>query len=487
MGFSPSTACSGAYSGVALDWRVFETGVYHAKAAELLLHFLFARLDAGRAARDFSGCWPIGDARQARDFRAQAFRWLDELRRVSVDARDGWWPMDVPVRRSDVDEGRGARFEDTLHVLAALAAHALLTRGGVWVRHLRHAVLADIPAAERTGARLAPDRAEAVGQALQGCRARHARRTRDRQRAQAQWRAAADAVAQQTAAAAARRELVHSEFRVWRRRAGASDVATDASARDVAHLLEAAAAQARRLWAGSAGWVEQHSATVAVADAVVERRANGVRLDARRDVRLAPPPQTADAWARWLAQPARAAPFRGADVSLHAVSQMAAACVAALRRAVGGSPGLPGPSDSAEPARPLPDVAARLQQLDGALEAQDARIARLRRLRAQLLAQREAVVAASVRRPARESRSSALAELAAAVRRPVAGSAGSLPHPPPAPASRAARLAAMWDELAGSDELGMSPPPTRKRALGEDSAARSAKRRALLDDGYGVP
>ncbi|KAJ2793823.1 hypothetical protein H4S07_006936, partial [Coemansia furcata] len=51
MGFQRQAACTGAYSGVELDWRVFERGIYHTKAAELIMHFLLGRLDAVRVRR----------------------------------------------------------------------------------------------------------------------------------------------------------------------------------------------------------------------------------------------------------------------------------------------------------------------------------------------------------------------------------------------------------------------------------------------------
>ncbi|KAJ1833488.1 hypothetical protein LPJ63_002724 [Coemansia sp. RSA 2711] len=179
MGFEPAAACAGTYSGVALDAQVFAQGIYHAKAAELLLHFLFTHLDAPRFKREFFDSWPIGDARQARDFRAHAFRWLDEIRRESVERADGRWPADVPVRRSFVDESRGLRFEHVLWALARLVAVRLLQRGGAWARHLERALVAP---------------ADAHAEALERARARYARRTRDRLRAQHTWRRSADAL-----------------------------------------------------------------------------------------------------------------------------------------------------------------------------------------------------------------------------------------------------------------------------------------------------
>ncbi|KAJ2757438.1 hypothetical protein GGH94_001522 [Coemansia aciculifera] len=434
MGFQGQAACTGAYSGVELDWRVFERGIYHTKAAELTLHFLLGRVDATRVRREFFDCWPIGSPQQAREFRAKAFRWLDEIR------HEPGWPADVPVRRSYVDECRGVRFEAVLWALAFVAAHAQLRGLG--------RPLAELTAAERSTGQLSTGAgAEAVRLALGRSRARYGRCTRDRCQAVGQWRLAEDALRRQIAAADDGREKAHAQYRSCRKRLAAAcptaevpDV--DASAADVERRLAALVAQAERLWGGSAGWVEQQLGTVDTVDSVIECRANSVRLDARRDVRLAPAPAMADAWAKWLAK--GESPFKAADVSLHAVAQMASACVGVLRRSV-GSPGEPLSLDGAG-ACELPVDAGRMEELDLAIGAQDARLARLRRLRAQLAEQR-ASVAQIVRPVCSENGSEVVDALLAGIRRPVGKcEAGGVSEP-----SRAARLAGMWDDLLVAD------------------------------------
>ncbi|ORX67286.1 hypothetical protein DL89DRAFT_56028 [Linderina pennispora] len=132
MGFDPSAACTGAYSGLALEPTVFENGIYHTKAAEVILHFLFTQLDAGRFRREFFDCWPVCDPRQSRDFRSHSFKWLEEFKKDTAN-----WPADVPVRRSYVDECRGVRFEEMLWTLAKHTALHLLH--GPWRPALKHA------------------------------------------------------------------------------------------------------------------------------------------------------------------------------------------------------------------------------------------------------------------------------------------------------------------------------------------------------------
>ncbi|KAJ2785524.1 hypothetical protein H4R18_000469 [Coemansia javaensis] len=440
MGFDPHAARSGAYSGIELDQHVFERGVYHAKAAELILQFLLARLDGERFRREFFDCWPIGDPKQARDFRARAFKWLDELRHGSAERGDGSWPADVPVRRSFVDECRGTRFEAVLWTLAQYVAQALLRRGGQLAAHIKHPLRA---------------RGDLDADTVAACRARYARRTRDRLAAQRVWRQTAEQLQEQIASAAAQRDQAHEQFRACRKRLaaavpGAPVPDVESTPADVERLLGAAVREAEQLWAGSAGWVESMSDAIAAVEDVAESRASSVRLDAATHLRLAPPPELADQWTRWLAD-RKAAPFRGASVDLQVLARMACACVGALRAAVAPAGAALDLESTEQP--PLADAGAdaRLEDLDAAIAQQDARIARLRRVRAQLRDRHKQVdrlIAES--RPAPEGGAEQLAAIisGAGSGTPSAVDPACTPGPTRSHAAERVReLADAWDEL----------------------------------------
>ncbi|KAJ2906306.1 hypothetical protein GGI21_004061, partial [Coemansia aciculifera] len=225
---------------------------------------------------------------------------------------------------------------------------------------------------------------------------------------------------------------------------------------------------AKRLWAASAEWVEQHREAVEVVDTVADRRANAVRLDARRgDVRLAPP--MADAWAQWLAAGQGDPPFRGADVSLHAVAQMAKACVGALRRALGSTDALALTGDDVAGDRALDCVNERVRLLDAAIGAQDVRLARLRRLRKQLADQKAQTAPAAEHVPENNSAVDALLE--AVHRRSVPLAAGAEPLVGP---SRASELAEAWAGLL-DDEA----PPVHVVGLAWPDAGSALPRLSL--------
>ncbi|KAJ2827928.1 hypothetical protein IWW50_001637 [Coemansia erecta] len=457
MGFDPASAASGTYSGVTLDARVFEHGIYHMKAAELILHFLFSHLDSVRFKREFFDSWPIGDSRQARDFRAHAFKWLDELRRESVEREDGRWPLDVPVRRSFVDECKGLRFEQVLWALATFVAHRLLRKGGAWAKHIKH------PLIEIHGP-VGKSESDAVSAALESCRARYARRTRDRLLAQQSWQRTEQALIQQIDRADERQQQAHHEFRMSRKRIGSEvpdidaipDV--DASAEEIEQALDRVAGEAARLWEDSAGWVERNRGVIEIVEAVLENRANSVRLDGRKHVRLAPPPQLASQWTQWLAK-RHATPFRAANVDLQVLTRMASACVGALRRdiASAGSDSstlVLEDTDSSTMPRLLENSDEQVQGLDRAIAEQDVRIGKLKRLRAQLTDQHASVsqLVSSEQHDSVTSVDRLISIVAEPIRNPTHGLAGcGSAAAGQMMTERVQQLADVWDDLIAEE------------------------------------
>ena len=71
------------------------------------------------------GCWPVVDkSTQPKEFRNQAFKWLEQLK------KDGLLPVDVPLRRSYLDEGRGERYEKLLLMFSSMVMRAQLVKIG---------------------------------------------------------------------------------------------------------------------------------------------------------------------------------------------------------------------------------------------------------------------------------------------------------------------------------------------------------------------
>ncbi|KAJ2849580.1 hypothetical protein GGI22_005511 [Coemansia erecta] len=388
MGFNPEETCTGTYSGIGLDTQVFQRGIYHTKAAELIFHFLLTHLDSARFKREFFDVWPIADPRQARDFRAHVFKWLDEIRRDSAEKQDGRWPLHIPVRRSYIDESKGLRFEQVLWALTSFVAHALLRNGsGAWSKYLKRPVIA-VPGGDDMDRGMT----EAVAQALSGCRARYARRMRDRLRAQETWQATECELRERIEDADTKRGCVHEAYRTLRMKMGhigsaAAVPEVGASVEDIESALGIMVDETKRLWGESAGWVEKNKSIIDLVDAVMDKRANSVKLDGHKQVRLAPPPQLAADWARWLAEH-KATPFRGADIDLQVVARMATACVGALCHSLSADGRLTLENGNASGALFGVDRAGeRIQQLDQALAEQESRIERLKRVKAQLAEQ----------------------------------------------------------------------------------------------------
>lgn len=359
LGFSPTKACQGTYSNVQLNPRVFEQGIYHLRASELILHFLLSTLDHDRFKHDFIHCWPVsGDPRQAREFRSTGFKWIEEIRKQAGPLGTGVWPRQTMVRRSYLDESKGQRFEEILWALARVVSVKVLER---WGKHLKY------PLAAREEMRTGDPRLAEIEKALKSCQQRYARRTRDRQQAQKQWRQTELELRQRIDKCRERKRAVNEEFRHARKLLnsklnGAVEIPeTDASSKEMEQLLGRRCQETRSLWEKSAGAVDMER--VRVVEDVMERRANKVRLD---NLRLVPAAEMAEAWTSWLAD-SRMVPFRGSEIDLQTMSKMAAVCVGELRGKVLGSEADDG--------------------LDGVVEAQEARVAQLKRLRMQLIEQ----------------------------------------------------------------------------------------------------
>ncbi|KAJ1923798.1 hypothetical protein IWQ60_005637 [Tieghemiomyces parasiticus] len=138
LGWHAPTLCTGPYVDVVIDTQVFRQGHSHHRAAEVVLKFLFDRLDPAASRETFGHCYPVAEPRQAREFRNGVFKWLETIRKetgvaeahaTTMDTARGLllhpylaFPSAFPVRRSYLDECRGPRFEA---LLAHLSRHVL--------------------------------------------------------------------------------------------------------------------------------------------------------------------------------------------------------------------------------------------------------------------------------------------------------------------------------------------------------------------------
>ncbi|KAI9207799.1 HAUS augmin-like complex subunit 6 N-terminus-domain-containing protein [Polychytrium aggregatum] len=90
------------------DGAIYTKHEWTTKAAETVIWFLLSNLDEPKAKERFSTCYPVLDRLQSREFRNQAFKWIEALK------RDGELWSDIQIRKSYFDEYRGERFERAL-------------------------------------------------------------------------------------------------------------------------------------------------------------------------------------------------------------------------------------------------------------------------------------------------------------------------------------------------------------------------------------
>lgn len=91
------------------------------KAMEIIFSFLFKLLDPKRSEKDFKGCWPVTNQKEASQFRSVALTWLEELK------DSGILPYDC-VRKSLLLSCCGERFTALAFHFSTHVMKRLLTR-----------------------------------------------------------------------------------------------------------------------------------------------------------------------------------------------------------------------------------------------------------------------------------------------------------------------------------------------------------------------
>ncbi|CAB3997835.1 HAUS augmin-like complex subunit 6, partial [Paramuricea clavata] len=56
------------------------------KAMEVVLHFLFCKLDAPLAFQEFRDCWPVRDKKMEQEFRKSCNSWLTKISKEEPDS-----------------------------------------------------------------------------------------------------------------------------------------------------------------------------------------------------------------------------------------------------------------------------------------------------------------------------------------------------------------------------------------------------------------
>ncbi|ORY94670.1 HAUS augmin-like complex subunit 6 N-terminus-domain-containing protein [Syncephalastrum racemosum] len=106
----------------ALDEHIFRH-TNNIRPFEATSHFLFDHIDQRKSRIVFQQCWPIKDyGRQSREYRAAAFRWLEELKHA------GHLPNHIILRRSYFEDCRGEHIDTIMAALSTYALHCVIRR-----------------------------------------------------------------------------------------------------------------------------------------------------------------------------------------------------------------------------------------------------------------------------------------------------------------------------------------------------------------------
>lgn len=120
LSFDPHEHARGIFSNVAVDEHMFRHANNN-KAFEMTSHFLFEKLDPIQTRAKFHSCWPITDySRQSREYRAIAFRWLEDLRRCL--------PGHIVLRKSYFEDCRGEKMDAIMMSFSTYVLQTVLER-----------------------------------------------------------------------------------------------------------------------------------------------------------------------------------------------------------------------------------------------------------------------------------------------------------------------------------------------------------------------
>ncbi|KAI9597866.1 HAUS augmin-like complex subunit 6 N-terminus-domain-containing protein, partial [Syncephalis fuscata] len=104
------------YNNVVLEQTMFAGPAPNTKGLEVVLWFLFTRLDDSATRQKFLHCWPAFDRKQSRELLAIAFHWLEQLKKSGH-----LWPT-VAIRKSYLEDGQGERLE---RILCSFSSYVL--------------------------------------------------------------------------------------------------------------------------------------------------------------------------------------------------------------------------------------------------------------------------------------------------------------------------------------------------------------------------
>ncbi|KAJ1918285.1 hypothetical protein H4219_002682 [Mycoemilia scoparia] len=258
----------------------------------------------------FCNCWPICEPRQSRDFRASTTKWLEQIRKDSIESEKGRWPKTVPVRRSYLDECRGERFENIIWALGTMTAeHVLITELKQY--------LSEKPMLPNIYDDLDNDTLISLNALCSQIKANYSVMTERRELAKKKWIDIKGDMDELNNRLVKDIEDTDTEIRDMRKKnatAGAV-LSQNATLEEVTDQRESLADDSRRLWKNTSGWIESNKYHVEMVDAAMSDKSNAVQLKGSKNVFVAPPQSMSSEWSNWFTREGLA-PYQGTKPNL---------------------------------------------------------------------------------------------------------------------------------------------------------------------------
>ncbi|CAG8549952.1 7248_t:CDS:10 [Acaulospora morrowiae] len=293
LDFDPSELAVGAYSTIDFDKDVFAKGYSNSvKAMELIVYFLFRKLDEAQAKEKFT-CWPCLDLTSSKIFRNVAYTWLENLKKEGFLGN-----KDIILRRSAFDECQGDRFERVIMVFSNYVLKVVLERdyqqySGESAPELLRTIL-------KIHIKMQADK--------------FLKETKERVACQDRWRFMAEELSRRLLDVTKRNNDLESQIYDFRKSKNPSEMIINNSIEKLSSMRIQHLEGVRLIWNSCLGWIQENKKYIDIVEDVMNDRANKRLLDGQ-SISIHVPDIMMTMWEKQI-QKAQIVPFSNGRLNL---------------------------------------------------------------------------------------------------------------------------------------------------------------------------
>ncbi|CAG8576635.1 11917_t:CDS:10 [Ambispora leptoticha] len=268
LGFKPEIHAIGAYSTIIFDKDVFTRSTNNVKAMELIVWFLFDRLDPVGARDNFAGCWPVTNPAESRQFRQVAFKKLEQFRKEGCLGNN-----DLVLRLSFFNECQGDRFERIIMAFSSYVVQKTLVNN-----YPQHTQILNI---DFEGLKkLAPEmRKNTLKKHVKIQTEKFVRHLQERKVCQDRWKNIADELTQRIRTVIANNDELEKENHEFYQNRSLFEKLDNMSVEQLYSLRLQQTENVREFWATCVNWIEENRKRIENVDDIISGQSNMYRLN----------------------------------------------------------------------------------------------------------------------------------------------------------------------------------------------------------------